>query len=606
VTLFQILALAVATNVWGQAAPPVPDAFDLSTIRTIAVQHDGRWPPLDTVARDLVQSITGTETYHGHDPVAVLLAWTFEPSAWRDAPLITIGNAELRRELKLPANKTQFSFTELTSQRHLHALVDDLSSIPEGQKLNPLEAEVKEIHEMLLTLRSIFSGRVLNLLPDPDNPFGVWRPIPRFGLTDGRMSTAACKAWAALGDAFVARNEERFATASQELVTELQSLPAEFRPGNELVKTELWYMRLRPFRAAWIVMGMATLLCAGRFWIHRRWYDALSVLGVIAGFGILSYGIWLRWQIAGRIPASNMFESMLFLGWGTGLLGVVAMITVRHRIAVLTAAAMCTIALMLAEVLPMDKFIRPIPPVLADTAWMAIHVPIIMLSYALLALGVLIAHVQLVTMALFPGRRHWVTKIDEWHYWYIHIGSLVLLAGIATGSMWAASSWGRYWGWDPKEVWSLVALLAYLAILHVRINREQTPVWALAVGLSLVAAAIVLIIFNLDPQTIGGVALLAGAVGGAAVLLLGHGPLTTALKSVLAFWFIIMTYVGVNYVLGTGLHSYGFGTGAVARYMYLIGGIDLALVASCVTVYLARRREGHPQPQPSTSPMAAS
>ena len=59
----------------------------------------------------------------------------------------------------------------------------------------------------------------------------------------------------------------------------------------------------------------------------------------------------------------------------------------------------------------------------------------------------------------------------ELQYFYIHVGSILLVAGILTGSMWAASSWGRYWGWDPKEVWSLVAFLAYMAILHARAER---------------------------------------------------------------------------------------------------------------------------------------
>jgi hypothetical protein len=72
---------------------------------------------------------------------------------------------------------------------------------------------------------------------------------------------------------------------------------------------------------------------------------------------------------------------------------------------------------------------------------------------------------------------------------------------------------------------------------------------------------------------------------------LARGRFATAVKSILAFWLIVMTYVGVNYVLGTGLHSYGFGTGAVVRYLYWIGGIDLALVMACATVYFANTRQ---------------
>jgi hypothetical protein len=91
---------------------------------------------------------------------------------------------------------------------------------------------------------------------------------------------------------------------------------------------------------------------------------------------------------------------------------------------------------------------------------------------------------------------------------------------------------------------------------------------------------------------------LLGAVAGMAILILAQGQFATAAKSVMCFWLIIMTYVGVNYVLGIGLHSYGFGTGAVARYMFLMGGTDLAFVALCTIVYRLRRE------RPATAPIS--
>jgi cytochrome c biogenesis factor len=123
-------------------------------------------------------------------------------------------------------------------------------------------------------------------------------------------------------------------------------------------------------------------------------------------------------------------------------------------------------------------------------------------------------------------------------YWYIHVGSFLLIAGIITGSMWGASSWGRYWGWDPKEVWSLVAFLAYLAILHAR------------------SAAFI-------------------------------GPFGVAVISIAAFWTIIMTYVGVNYVLAAGLHSYGFGSSSIVNSMVLV---LLAEVVFVMVGYAFHRR----------------
>jgi ABC-type transport system involved in cytochrome c biogenesis permease subunit len=155
--------------------------------------------------------------------------------------------------------------------------------------------------------------------------------------------------------------------------------------------------------------------------------------------------------------------------------------------------------------------------------------------------------------------------------------------------MWAASSWGRYWAWDPKEVWSLAAFLGYMAILHVRIDHERTSAWlyglAVVLGLAVFAAALAPLT-PMTPMKIG------AAVGAAAVIALFallRGMFATALKSALAFWLIIMLYVGVNYVLGIGLHSYGFGTGAVVKYLSRVAGVDFGLVLLCCVVYLVRR-----------------
>src|SRR6185369_8170662 len=128
------------------------------------------------------------------------------------------------------------------------------------------------------------------------------------------------------------------------------------------------------------------------------------------------------------------------------------------------------------------------------------HVPIIMISYSVLALGVLIAHMQVGIEIFAPSKRQLASRLNELLYWYLHVGSILLIAGIMTGSIWASSSWGRYWGWDPKEVWSLVAFLAYMAILHARFDQQIAD-------------------------------------------------FGVAVAAIAAFWAILMTYLGVNFVL---------------------------------------------------------
>jgi ABC-type transport system involved in cytochrome c biogenesis permease subunit len=583
-----IAAAALAASPESQAK--LPSSLDLSMIRAIPVQYDGRWPPLDTEAREIVESVTGEAFYRGYDPVLLLLAWTFESQTWSHEPLIAIGSRELRHELELPATQTVFSYTELVGQQRLRALIDDLARMGRGHKPDPLESKVSDINGKLVTLQEVFRGRAIKLIPDPEELAGAWRPIVLPATNDSGKMDRTQAAWAALRDAFLADDAVAFASASKDLTAALEALPAAHRPGPRLIKTELRYNRLQPFRTAWIVMVIGALLAAVAMFIRRRSLDVVAIAGMVAGFAVLTYGLWLRWHIAGRIPAADMFESLLFLSWGMGAFAILSMIVVRDRIVPLTASAMGAVALMLADLLPLDHSVRPIAPVLLDTIWMSIHVPIIMVSYSVLTLAVLIAHVQLVVMAAFPRRRRLADTVDSMHYWYVHAGSIVLLAGIITGSIWAASSWGRYWGWDPKEVWSLVAFLAYLAILHVRIDHEPIPPWLYVVAAVLGVALFVLVIPKLGPLTLFKVLALAGTGAAMLIFVLARGQFATALKSIVAFWLIIMTYVGVNFVLGIGLHSYGFGTGAVVRYMLLIGGIDLALIAACSLIYVARLR----------------
>lgn len=584
VILILFMAAGQANTLSGAAS--LPQSLDLDVVRALVVQHDGRYAPLDTVARDIVNSVTGEAEFAGEDPVKMLLAWTFDAPTWQQQPLIRIANPELRRHLRLPPAQSTFSYVELIRHQPLRELIEGLSEIPQGRKPDPLESKVGDIHDKLLHLQEVFQGQALRLLPDADDITGVWQPIRP--VRGGGVSPEIAEMWGRMQRAYLADDARGFSAAASDLAAALRQLPSAYRPDEARIAIELRYNRLRPFRIAWIVMAVGALLSALAMLVKKRWFDAIAAAALLTGFVILSYGLHMRWQIAGRIPAANMFESLLFLSWGMGAFAIVAMIVQRQRLVPLTASFMGALALLIAEELPLDSFVRPIPPVLNDTIWMSIHVPVIMVSYSVLALAVLIAHVQLAVLAFGPARSPMTRRIDGLHYWYVHVGSILLLIGIVTGSMWAASSWGRYWGWDPKEVWSLVALLAYLAILHVRIDRDKVPRWAFALVAVMGLALMVIVVNLLAPLSAAKSLAFGGVIFAVILFIFVRGPFATAFKSILAFWMIIMTYVGVNYVLGIGLHSYGFGTGAVASRMFMFGGIDLALVALCAIVYVAR------------------
>ena len=497
--------VALAAAVMVLAASPVgaalvPDAAATANARAVAVQHDGRAMPFDTQARNAVRDVTRLHAWPGVDPVAMALGWVIDPQGWQAEPIVRV-RGDVAALAGLAPGTGYASYRDLVAQR---ALLEALGAAEQRQQaeqpLSPLDKHLLETGERLSALQGYFRGEMLRVVPgaDANDAWGAVRPR-------------------SAGD-FVGAGERARAVA-----------PAHY-PSRAAIARELTYNRARPSRLGWWLLAPAAL-AAGATLTRDRWGLAwLARAGVVAGFAVMTWGLALRWQIAGRIPASNMYESMLFLAWGVGLFAVISVL-LRNRMLVFNAAAMSALAMALVDLLPMDPFIHPMPPVLSGTPWLAIHVPIIMIGYATLTLVTFFAHLVVGVEIFAPARRDLAQKWSQLAYWYIHVGSILLLAGILTGSIWAASSWGRYWGWDPKEVWSLVAFLAYMAILHARFD-QQIHDFGVAVG------------------------------------------------SITAYWTILMTYLGVNFVLAAGLHSYGFGSSNLVTIMAAILAVEVAFLGA--------------------------
>lgn len=499
------------------AGVPVPDAELATTLVTLPVQHDGRVMPLDTVAREGVWRITGSRGgFWGLDAVTLALAWSFHPEEWASQPVVLLDSQELARAAGLPPRASHASFREVLDSPAVRSLITrarQAEAAGEG-KLPPDLQAARELEERLLWLQGFLTRSILAVRPPEGAPAGRWQGLPPSVDTVEELAS-----W-------------YLATAAE--------APAGWPPADGMAK-EVLYNRVQPSRLAWWILLPATavsMLAFARKGRESRWLDRLAAAGLLAGVVVMTWGIVVRWQVAERIPASNMYESLLFLGWGVGLFALVAAAILKNRLVIFNAAAMAALTMALTDLLPIDPFVHPMAPVLSGTPWLAIHVPIIMVSYSVLALGVLIAHLQIGIEIFRPRRRDAAVRMNDLLYWYMHVGAILLVAGILTGSVWAASSWGRYWGWDPKEVWSLIAFFAYMAILHGRFDRIV-------------------------------------------------GPFGVAAASIVAFWTILMTYIGVNYVLSAGLHSYGFGAGGVVEWMGAIAALEVVFIG---VGYLAHRR----------------
>jgi hypothetical protein len=176
-------------------------------------------------------------------------------------------------------------------------------------------------------------------------------------------------------------------------------------------------------------------------------------------------GLILRIAIARRPPVTNMYESVIYVGSGVALFGLFFFILYRNKYLLAAASAVATVAWVLADNCPtlFDPSVRPLEPVLRSNFWLVIHVMTITLSYAAFALALGVANITLGYFALRSANHAAIAALSRFTYKAIQVGVLLLAAGIILGGVWADYSWGRFWGWDPKEVWALVALLGYLA-----------------------------------------------------------------------------------------------------------------------------------------------
>ncbi len=257
------------------------------------------------------------------------------------------------------------------------------------------------------------------------------------------------------------------------------------------------------------------------------------------GFLLQLGGFAARIAIAWRPPVTNMYESIIWVAFGTILFALIFEAIYRSRYFLLGAIPVAVVTLILADTQPLalPRAINPLVPVLRDNFWLTTHVLTITLSYAAFALALGIGHIALgkVIAGSKPGG-----ALYNYLYRTLQVGVLLLAIGTILGGVWANYSWGRFWDWDPKETWALITLLGYLFILHGRI---------------------------------------AGKWGGFGL----------AVGSVLAFQCVLMAWYGVNFVLGVGLHSYGFGSGG---FGYAATFVVMELIFVALAVMRQRGQSG--------------
>jgi len=540
------------------SAPVLAGGPELAPLREIAIQEGGRTKPLDSFARELAKRIQGArafglESIAGLEPVEWLLSTLAAPDRWKAEPIVKVTHAGVRDAAGLPHERDRYSFQELAEHKGLQEAVARVRAKLDGnEELDPVGREVLDLYDTLLTYQGVMSGESLHLVPHPDDPKAAWYSIADLGAPQ-TASIPHVQRVRALVSALVSAYQEGdrpgVATAASALRSRLAELAPAVYPNGKDLKREVHYNRLKPFRAAWLLYLLGFVALLASFPLASRRFSGAGLLLVVAGFLAQAYGMTLRVMISGRPPVTNMYESVVWVAFGAVLFALVFEAVYKVRVFAACASALAVVCLILADNVPiLDGSIAPLVPVLRDNMWLTVHVLTITLGYAAFTLAMGLGHLNLGLYFFRPGQVVLFKDLSRFLYRALQVGTLFLAVGTLLGGVWASYSWGRFWGWDPKETWALIATLGYLAILHARMTG-----WIKDFGM---------------------------AVG-----------------SLLGYLLVLMAWYGVNFVLGTGLHSYGFGSGG---YWYVGGFVALELLV--ITAALLRRRS---EVQKRTTPAPA-
>jgi cytochrome c-type biogenesis protein CcsB len=522
----QIAAIAFAD---GSGPKRRPD-FDWGPASLFAIQDRGRVKPLDTFARESLQFVSGKTAWKRMSPTEVVFSWLIEfDKEWTKEPFIRVAYGPVKKILGLDADRQFFSPEELRSNDLLKSTVRQvMQKQSKNEPLTENEKKIQQVHMQRSLVDAIVSGQAVAILPNPQDINAPWLTLS--SLADQSVNQMYQPAQVellrqstgAMLEAFNQSKAAEWKTATEKLGSVLANdLVEKGYPKPSDLNREWVYNHFRPFRWAWVGYLVAFVLLASFLVTEKRPFQWFGIGALLTGFLVHSGGFVLRMLVSGRPPVTNMYESVIWVSWGCVLFSLIIGFSYKKAIIPASASVFAIVSLVLADTLPsvLDPSIQPLEPVLRSNFWLTIHVLTITLSYAAFALSLCLGNVVLGHFVFKPAKTSVIQYSSLYMYRAIQIGVVLLAAGTILGGIWADYSWGRFWGWDPKEVWALIALLLYLAVLHGRFS-----------GL--------LQVFGF------------------------------AAFSVLSFLGVLMAWYGVNFILGAGLHSYGFGTGGTG---YVVG-----------------------------------
>ena len=492
-----LLLLLVGTAAKAQTALPKAAADEFGKVLIV---YNGRICPVETYAIDFTKKLYGQASYKKFTPCQVLTGFLFWRQEWMREPILQIKGSELRTKLHL--NEYIAPISLFTKQGYI---LGPYLQDAQGEQ-DEIAKQILDTDDKMMLLMNLIQGETLKIFPytAPNGSVDWFAPTDKLPRSMPAAQQQYIRSILSLAGQLAVQDKVGMLN---DLIFKLRKY--QYRYGGSTVpsRTEIGAERIyNSFQFATVLFIVnLTLGLLSIFFLARPRRYALFTWLMGLSWCVLTFTLALRWIINGTIPLANGYETMLLLSW---LIMIVSIATTR-KLQIMTTFGLLASGFMLlvSHLGEMDPGITPRMPVL-NSPLLSIHVSIIMVSYALLSLTFVCA------VAYFCTRRSTKANIVQINSQLTTLSQIFLYPAITTlglgifiGAIWANISWGNYWGWDPKETWALITFMIYAIPLH---------------SYSL-------------PQF--------------------RKPDKYHLFMFLAFLSILMTYFGVNYILG-GMHSY--------------------------------------------------
>ncbi|MCY1723382.1 cytochrome c biogenesis protein CcsA [Prolixibacteraceae bacterium Z1-6] len=556
---FAIIVVGVLLGFNASAQAPAINKNHVKEFGELAIQNrQGRIEPVNTLASQILRKVAKKTSWEGMAPTEVFLDMQANPEKWKNIAIIKVSNPELRKQLGIYTGKYA-TFNSIVLPRQmggykLAAMVQQAYEKKSNER-NKLDKEIIYVDERVNILMNVFNGQYLTIFPIPDHENSKWVSAANPTMLADEMALYAQKTIDSYMNS-VFNNDWSSADRLLQIVKENQvKYGASVLPSPGTIKLEVFYNNInifgklsKIFMFTGLILLFIQLTSVFNPKIKLRTIKKLAFFFILLMFVFETAGLGIRWYISGHAPWSNGYESMIFVSWATCLGGLI--FSRRSEITLSLTTVLAGLTLMVAGMSWMSPEITNLVPVL-KSYWLIVHVAIITASYGFLGISALLGFLNLILMVFRTSKNNnrinfTVKELTNIIQIALIIGLLMLTVGSFLGGVWANESWGRYWGWDPKETWALVTILVYTFITHM----HRIPGF--------------------------------------------KGNFAISAATLVGFSSVLMTYFGVNYYL-SGLHSYAQGEAAP-----IPTGVYVAVFVVIVVIAAAFISEGKNKPKEET------